>query len=92
MPYGKLVYAWFNGETHADMVVDHINQNPLDCRPENLREVSNEWNTHKNKRNWKWPQTKQFKTESHEFLVKAMNIWIKKHKKPESDEEFGVEK
>ena len=83
-PFSKIVYAWFNEETSSDKVIDHINQNTLDCRPENLREVPEFWNLSKNNRVWNWPQTEMWKAKvrkqkgiTFEQLVKALGEWIK---------------
>lgn len=84
LPFSKMVYAWHHGQTSVDKVIDHINQNPLDCRIENLREVDEFWNTSKNARVWNWPQSKYFVAKerkaagiTYPHLVKAMNEWIK---------------
>ena len=83
IPFSKMVYAWFNGATTGDKVIDHINQNPLDCRPENLREVDEYWNLTKNSRVWCWPQSHLLFTESrrerkisYKKLVFMVNKWI----------------
>lgn len=76
----KLIYIWHYGEIPAGLVIDHINQNPLDCRIENLRLVSEEENL-KNKRFWRYPPNteenrKIFKTKSIVDLREMMNKWI----------------
>lgn len=83
-PFSKIVYAWYYGKTSTDKVIDHINQNTLDCRPENLREVAEFWNLSKNNRVWNWPQTDLWKAKvrkqkgvTFEQLVKALGEWIK---------------
>lgn len=87
-PFSKIVYAWYNGTTHSDKVIDHINQNPLDCRPENLREVEEFWNVSKNVRLWNWPQTKYWSAKERkkagitfEQMVNALNDWIAESQK-----------
>lgn len=37
LPLSRIIYAWFNGEVPAGLVVDHINNNPFDNRVENLQ-------------------------------------------------------
>lgn len=37
LPLSRVIYAWFNGEVPAGLVVDHINNNPFDNRVENLQ-------------------------------------------------------
>lgn len=83
LPFSKLVYAWYNGETSQNKVIDHINQNPLDCRPENLREVPEFWNLSKNQRVWNWPQTDLWSAKvrkqrgvTYEQLIEALGEWI----------------
>ena len=83
LPFSKLVYAWFNNSTSSNKVIDHINQNTLDCRPENLREVDEFWNLSKNYRVWNWPQTELWSAKvrrkkgiTYERLVQALDEWI----------------
>jgi hypothetical protein len=61
-PYGRVVWAWFNGEWPIHEV-DHINRNPSDNRIHNLRDVTcreNQQNrgnfagTYWNKQHKKW--------------------------------------
>ena len=52
-PYGVCVWAFINGRWPEEgMVIDHINRNPFDHRPHNLREVTRSENT-RNRRGWK---------------------------------------
>ena len=39
-PLQRVIYAWNAGVAHADMVIDHINNDPLDNRFENLQEIT----------------------------------------------------
>lgn len=44
-PYGVCVFAWMNGRwPHSGHHIDHINFNPFDQRPWNIRELSAEEN------------------------------------------------
>ena len=45
-PYGVCVWAFLNGRwPEENMVIDHINRNPYDHRPFNLREVTRSQNS-----------------------------------------------
>ena len=37
IPLSRLIYVWFKGDIPDGYVVDHINNNSFDNRPENLR-------------------------------------------------------
>ena len=53
-PYGVCVFAWLHGRWPEDGIhVDHINHNPFDHRPGNLRELPALENSMRRRRGWK---------------------------------------
>lgn len=40
IPLSRVIYAWFNGPIGQGEVIDHINNNSFDNRPENLQKLS----------------------------------------------------
>lgn len=40
LPLSRVIYVWFKGDVDDKEVVDHINNNPYDNRPDNLQKLS----------------------------------------------------
>lgn len=66
----RIVYIWFNGIQHAGMVIDHINNNQLDNRLENLQEVTPEENLAKDRSYCRKEKVKFFDKERLENKLK----------------------
>lgn len=49
IPFHRLVYAWFNGSVPEGMVVDHIDDDPLNNDPSNLQILTPSENIWKNR-------------------------------------------
>ena len=64
MPFSKLVYIWHNDECPMGVVVDHIDTNPMNNKPDNLRLLKQDSNLKDNRKDWRRFPLKEVKGKS----------------------------